>query len=72
MNTYLHRFTSLSVQHTLDIFEKLITPILNYDSQGWGFAQGTCIERVHLQFCNKLLGGKHVPKMTLYMESSDV
>jgi len=72
MNKYLHKFTSLSVQHRLDIFEKLITPFSNYDSQGWGFAQGICIERVNLQFCKRLLGGKHVPKMTLYMESSDV
>ena len=43
MNKYLHKFTSLSVQHRLDLFEKLITPILNYGSQVWGFAQGTCI-----------------------------
>ena len=40
MNKYLHKFTYLSVQHRLDIFEKLITPILNYGSQVWGFAQG--------------------------------
>ena len=40
MNTYLHKSTSLSVQHRLDLFEKLKTPILNYDSQVRGFAQG--------------------------------
>ena len=51
MNKYLHKFTSLSVQHRLDLFEKLITPILN-------FAQGACTERVHLQFCKRLLGVK--------------
>ena len=33
MNKYLHKFTSLSVQYRLDLFEKLITPILNYGSQ---------------------------------------
>ena len=32
MNKYLHKFTSLSVQHRLDLFEKSITPILNYGS----------------------------------------
>ena len=58
MNKYLHKFTSLSAQHRLDLFEKLITPILNYGSQVWGFAQGTRIERVHLQFCKRLLGVK--------------
>ena len=58
MNKYLHKFTYLAVQLRLDLFEKLITPILNYGSQVWGFAQGTCIERVHLQFCKRLLGVK--------------
>ena len=58
MNTYLHRFTSLPVQHRLDLFEKLITPILHYGSQVWGFAQGKCIVRVHLQFCKQILGVK--------------
>ena len=48
----------MSVQHGLYLFEKLITPILNYSSQVWGFAQGACIERVHLQFCKRLLGVK--------------
>ena len=55
INKYLHKFTSLSLQHRLDLFEKLITPILNYGSQVRGFA---CIERVHLQFCRRLLGVK--------------
>ena len=72
MNKYLQKFTSLSVQHRLYLFEKLITPILNYGSQIWGFAQGACIKRVYLQFCKRLLGVKNVPKMTLYMESLDV
>ena len=72
MNKYLHKFTSLSVQHRLDLFEKSITPILNYGSQVWGLVHGTCIERVHLQFCKRLIGVKNVPKMTLYMESLDV
>jgi len=52
MNKYLHNFTSLSVQHRLDLFEKLITPILNYGSQVWR------IERVYLQFCKILFGFK--------------
>jgi len=56
MNKYLHTITSLFVQHGLDLIEKLITPSLNDDSQVWGFAQGACIERVHLQFCKILLG----------------
>ena len=72
MNKYLHKFTSLSVQHRLDLFEKLITPIFNYVIQVWGFAQGACIERVHLQFRKRLLGVKNLPTLTLYMERLDV
>ena len=30
MNTYLYKFTSLYVHHRLDLFEKLITPILGF------------------------------------------
>ena len=29
MNTYLYKFTELSVSHEMDLFDKLITPILN-------------------------------------------
>ena len=37
---------------------KLVTPILNYGSEIWGFIQGNDTERVHLQFCKRLLGVK--------------
>ena len=33
-------------------------PILNYGSEVWGFCQSNTVERVHLQFCKKLLGVK--------------
>ena len=55
INKYLYKFTNISVRHRLDLFEKLISPILNYASQVWGFIQGSSIERVHLQFCKRLL-----------------
>ena len=46
MNTYLYKFTNISVRHRLDRLDKLIPPILNHTSQ---------IERVHLPFCKRLL-----------------
>ena len=58
MNTYLYKFTFLSPRHKLELFDKLVTPILNYGSKVWGFIQGNAIERVHLQFCKRLLGVK--------------
>ena len=36
----------------------MILPILNYGSEVWGFGMANSIERVHLQFCKKLLGLK--------------
>ena len=42
----------------MELFDKLITPIMNYGSEVWGFIQGTSLERVHLQFCKQLLGVK--------------
>ena len=38
-----------------DLFDKLITPILCYGSELWGFNRGDTIERVHLQFLKKIL-----------------
>ena len=37
---------------------ELITPILNYGSELWGFKQSNAIEGIHLQFCKRLLGVK--------------
>ena len=58
MNKYLYKFTYLKPLHVLDLFDKLISPILNYGSEVWGFHKAPAIEAVHLQFCKKLLGVK--------------
>ena len=58
LNKYIYKFTFLPPRHKLDLFDKLILPILNYGSEVWGFSQANAIERVHLQFCKRLLGVK--------------
>ena len=58
MNKYLYKFTHLKPSHILDLFDKLISPILNYGSEVWGFYKAPAIEAVHLQFCKKLLSVK--------------
>ena len=58
MNKYLYRFTQISVDHRLELFDKLITPILNYGSEIWGFQKGDVIERLHMKFCKTILGVK--------------
>ena len=70
MNRYLHNFVHLKPSHILDLFDKLISPILNYGSEVWGFAKADNIERVHLQFCKKnSCLSNSAPRMTLYMEN---
>jgi hypothetical protein len=58
MDKYLYKFTDISVRHKLDLFDKMILPILNYGSEVWGFNQGKAVERLHMQFCKRLLGVK--------------
>ena len=58
LNKYLHSFTALKPSHILDLFDKLISPILNYGSEVWGFHKAKSIETVHMQFCKRMLGIK--------------
>ena len=50
LNKYLYKFIYISPKHKLDLFDKLITPTLNYPCEVWGFSQATAIERVHYHF----------------------
>ena len=43
-------------KHKLELFDKLVAPILNYGSQVWGFCEAKQTERTHLMFCKQLLG----------------
>ena len=56
LNQYLYHFTDLSPSHVLDLFDKLIKPILCYGAQVWGFSNVMQQERVFLQFCKKTIG----------------
>ena len=58
LNKYMYKFTFITPKHKLELFDKLISPILNYASEVWGFCKANAIERVHMQFCKKLLGVK--------------
>ena len=53
LNQYLSRFVDISPAHTLDLFDKLITPILTYGGEIWGFSKPLKQETVHLQFCKR-------------------
>ena len=56
LDRYLYNFTNITPRQRLELFDKLVTPILNYGSEVWGFSQAKQIERIHMLFCKKLLG----------------
>ena len=63
------RQNNLSVECQLDLFDKIVLPILLYGSEIWGFENLDLLERVHVQFCKIILCLKQsTPNMIVYAE----
>ena len=45
----------LDIRDKLKLFDAIISPILNYGSEVWGFHKSPDIERVHLKFLKHIL-----------------
>lgn len=58
LNKYLYNFPNVSIKHRLDLFDKLILPILNYACEVWGFHKACNVERIHTQYCKRILNVK--------------
>ena len=43
------RMYKLSIQCLLDIFDKMINPILLYGCKVWGFSNNNILEKIHLK-----------------------
>ena len=53
----------------LDLFDKIVKPILLYGCEVWGFGDNSIIERVHLKFCKLILNiKKSTPDCMVYGE----
>ena len=52
---YIIKFRNLSVAILLELYDKLILPILCYSREVWGFNKAKDIERVHLKYCKYIL-----------------
>ena len=46
----LLKFPEITVQHKLDLFDKLILPNLNYSVEVWGLNDSTKLEGIHMHF----------------------
>ena len=55
LHKILLRFKSIILSAALDLFDKLITPILCYGCEVWGFHSAPDIERVHLSFRRRIM-----------------
>ena len=63
------RQNNLSIECQLDLFDKMVLPILIYGSEIWGFENIDILERVHLQFCKMILHLKQsTPNFIVYAE----
>ena len=49
-------FPGITVHHKLDVFNKLILPILYYRSEVWGLNDRTKLEGIHIHVCKHCLG----------------
>jgi len=46
---------NLSTDTMLDLFDKMIVPILTYGSEIWAYEESKVIEMLHLKFCKYIL-----------------
>ena len=49
------RLHNLSIECQLDLFDKIVKPVLLYGCEIWGYGNNDIIEKVHLKFCKHLL-----------------
>ena len=51
----LNDFRNINPHEMMTLFNRYISPILNYGCEVWGFHKAPNIERVHLNFCKRIL-----------------
>ena len=63
------RLHNLSIECQLDLFDKIVKPVLLYGCEIWGYGNNDIIEKVHLKFCKHLLHLKpSTPDFMVYGE----
>ena len=60
---------NLSIDCKLDLFDKIVKPIVLYGCEIWGFSNCYLIEKLHLKFCKHILDVKQsTPNFMVYGE----
>jgi hypothetical protein len=68
LNTNI-RNMHLNKETVLSLFDSYVSSIFNYGSEVWGANKGTNIEKVHMDFCKRLLGVKRTTcNVMMYLE----
>lgn len=63
------RLHNLSIKCQIDLFNKIVKPILLYGSEIWGYSNNDVLERIQLKFCKFLLKLKNsTPNYMIYGE----
>lgn len=63
---------NMSIDCKLDIFDKIVKPILLYGCEVWGFGNIALVEKLHLKFCKNILNLKSsTPNYIWFMGNSD-
>lgn len=65
LEKYLYKCVYISPKHVLDLFDKLVYPILSYSSEVWGFA--SVLNVYTHNFVRRSLVLKRTVKMILFM-----
>ena len=69
LKSLFHQHTEMSVSTQLRLFHALISPILAYSCEIWGFCEADQLERLHMGFLKSVLGvKKSVPNAFIYSE----
>ena len=73
LDFHIHRHPTLSVDHTMRLFDILIIPILTFDCEIWGIGNNDVTEKLYLYFVKKLLGVKAgQPQLNRYFLKQDM
>ena len=63
------RSHNLSLDCKLDLFDKIVKPVMLYGCEIWGFSNLSLIERLHLKFCKHILNlNSSTPNYMVYGE----